>query len=79
MGEPGIGTRLAREVVAGLQTDAQILTARCPSYGEGAFWSLAELVRQAAGAESRQAIFTLLEGEEGADVVADLGGRARAD
>jgi DNA-binding SARP family transcriptional activator/tetratricopeptide (TPR) repeat protein len=39
VGEPGIGkSRLARELVAGLEGEATVLVGRCVSYGEGAAW-----------------------------------------
>jgi class 3 adenylate cyclase/tetratricopeptide (TPR) repeat protein len=48
-GPPGIGkTRLAREVAASLEGDADVLVGRCLPYGEGiTYWPLAEIFRQA--------------------------------
>jgi len=54
LGEPGIGkSRLARELVAGLEGEATVLVGRCPPYGEGiTFWPLRELLRQAGRDDS---------------------------
>ena len=72
VGEAGIGkTRLARELVAALRTEARVLVGRCVSYGDGAtYLPIAEVVRSAAGESSLAAIRVLLEGEDDADVVA---------
>ena len=57
VGDPGIGkTRLVRELVEGID-DAQILVARCVSYGEGAaYLPLVEVVRQATRRRALDAI-----------------------
>jgi class 3 adenylate cyclase/DNA-binding SARP family transcriptional activator len=49
VGEPGIGkSRLARELIAGVEGEATVLVGRCPPYGEGiTFRPLWELLRQA--------------------------------
>ncbi len=49
-GEPGVGkSRLAREFVASVE-GATVLSGRCLPYGEGVtYWSLAEMVKAAAG------------------------------
>jgi tetratricopeptide (TPR) repeat protein len=49
VGEPGIGkTRLATEIVRGLERDATILVGRCAPYGHGATWlPLREVFEQA--------------------------------
>jgi DNA-binding SARP family transcriptional activator/tetratricopeptide (TPR) repeat protein len=72
VGEAGIGkTRLARELVASVRTEAQVLVGRCVSYGEGAtYLPIAEIVRRAAPTPSLDGIRALLEGEEDADAVA---------
>jgi class 3 adenylate cyclase/tetratricopeptide (TPR) repeat protein len=52
-GPPGIGkTRLAREVAASLEGEADVLVGRCLPYGEGiTYWPLAEIYRQARAEE----------------------------
>ena len=72
-GEPGIGkTRLARELGEGLAGEAHVLQGRCLAYGEGmTYWPLREIVRQAAGSESRAAVLALLAGEDEAEVISD--------
>jgi DNA-binding SARP family transcriptional activator len=72
VGEPGIGkTRLARELAASVGDEATVLAARCPSYGAGAtYLPVAELVAQAAGDASEEAIASLLEQDEEGEVVA---------
>jgi DNA-binding SARP family transcriptional activator/tetratricopeptide (TPR) repeat protein len=72
VGEAGIGkTRLARELVASVQDDAQLLVGRCVSYGEGAtYLPLAEIVRQAAPEPTAAGIATLLAGEEDGEQIA---------
>jgi DNA-binding SARP family transcriptional activator len=49
LGEPGIGkTRLATELVRGLEGDATVLVGRCIPYGDGATWlPLREILEQA--------------------------------
>jgi class 3 adenylate cyclase/tetratricopeptide (TPR) repeat protein len=51
LGPPGVGkSRLAGELISGLQTGASVLRGRCLSYGEGiTYWPLAEVVKRAAG------------------------------
>ncbi len=72
VGEAGIGkTRLARELVASVRDEAQVLVGRCVSYGEGAtYLPLADVVRQAAAEPSVGGIAALLAGEEDGDRVA---------
>ena len=72
-GEPGIGkSRLARELRNAVASEAQVLVGRCLAYGEGmTYWPLREIVRQAAGEESRDAVLRLLAGEEAAEVIAE--------
>jgi predicted ATPase len=64
-GVPGIGkSRLVRELIALVESEARVLVGRCLSYGEGiTYWPLGEIVRQVAGAEPRSALGELL-GEE---------------
>ena len=56
LGPAGVGkSRLAQELVAGIQVEAQVLSGRCLSYGEGiTYWPLTEIYR-ATGAEARLA------------------------
>jgi class 3 adenylate cyclase/tetratricopeptide (TPR) repeat protein len=65
VGAPGIGkSRLVRELVTSVGATARVVVGRCLSYGEGiTYWPLAEIVRQAAGAETREGLTALLEGE----------------
>jgi class 3 adenylate cyclase/tetratricopeptide (TPR) repeat protein len=50
-GSAGLGkSRLAREFVGAIGTEATVLTGRCLPYGEGiTFWPITEVVRQACG------------------------------
>jgi class 3 adenylate cyclase/tetratricopeptide (TPR) repeat protein len=50
VGEPGVGkSRLARELLAALGSEARVLEGRCLSYGEGiTYWPVAEVVKEAA-------------------------------
>jgi predicted ATPase/DNA-binding SARP family transcriptional activator len=73
IGEAGLGkTRLIQEFADGLSRQAHVLTGRCLSYGEGiTFWPLGEVVRQAGGGDSVEAIEALLAGEADAAATAD--------
>jgi DNA-binding SARP family transcriptional activator len=73
LGDAGAGkTRLASELVSGLGAGEVSLVGRCVSYGEGAtFLPLAEIVRQAAPERPRQAIASLLAGDEDAPLIAE--------
>lgn len=53
VGEPGIGkSRLARELVTGVEGEAITLVGRCPAHGEGETFSpIREIFRQVGGAE----------------------------
>jgi class 3 adenylate cyclase/tetratricopeptide (TPR) repeat protein len=66
VGAPGIGkSRLAREFLASLGTEARVLIGRCLSYGEGiTYWPLVEIVGQATGADPRRGLEELLAAEE---------------
>ena len=54
VGEPGIGkSRLAAELAAIAGERGDVLTGRCPAYGEGiTYWPLREIVLQATGDRS---------------------------
>jgi DNA-binding SARP family transcriptional activator len=61
LGEAGIGkSRLARELVASIGADADLITLRCPAYGEGTFLPLREAVVEAAGLRGWRALHDLL-------------------
>jgi DNA-binding SARP family transcriptional activator len=70
VGEAGIGkSRLGEELVASLGDTFTALVGRCPSYGEGgAFGPLLDVVTQAAGEPTREAILRLVSGREAATV-----------
>ncbi len=72
VGEAGIGkTRLMREFLGRIGTDARVLIGRCVAYGEGAtYLPLAEIVRQAAPETSAAGIAALLPEEYDAEQVA---------
>jgi class 3 adenylate cyclase/tetratricopeptide (TPR) repeat protein len=69
LGPAGIGkSRLAAELVAGVEERATALTGRCLPYGEGiTFWPLAQIAREAGGDE---ALEVALDGAEDADLIA---------
>jgi DNA-binding SARP family transcriptional activator/tetratricopeptide (TPR) repeat protein len=72
LGPAGIGkSRLAGEFLASLELRATVLSGHCLSYGEAiTFWPLAELVRQAAGGSSPEAIAALLADEREGELIA---------
>jgi class 3 adenylate cyclase/tetratricopeptide (TPR) repeat protein len=72
LGAAGVGkSRLLRELLTSLE-DATALVGRCLSYGEGiTYWPLREIVLQAAGDGSRDALLGVLEDDEERHVVAD--------
>ena len=72
VGAPGIGkSRIAAELRASLEGRAIVLFGHCLSYGEGiTFWPLAEVVREATGGSSYEAIAALLRDEPEADLIA---------
>ena len=74
IGEAGIGkSRLAEGLADRLAQAATVLTGRCLSYGEGiAFWPWREVLAQAAGSESRDALSTLLAGAPDGEMVAGI-------
>ncbi len=61
VGPPGIGkSRLARELVMTVLREAVVLTGRCLAYGGDALGPLAEMVNQAAGDTTPEALLDLL-------------------
>jgi DNA-binding SARP family transcriptional activator/predicted ATPase len=72
VGEPGIGkSRLARELVRTVGDEATLLVGRCVSYGEGAtFLPLRDVLAQAAGEPTEDALRTLLAGRDDANELA---------
>ena len=72
LGPAGIGkSRLARELGELLATEARVLVGRCLEYGSGAFFPLAEVVKQGAGGTSRVTLEGVLEGQDDAKLVVD--------
>ena len=71
-GPAGIGkSRLAAEFRGDIESRATIVSGRCVPYGEGiTFWPLAEVVRQAAGDVSADALARFLRGEPDAAIIA---------
>ena len=72
-GPAGIGkSRLAHEFTASIGDEATVLVGRCLLHGAAVtFWPLAEIVREAAGATTRDAIAALLVDEPDANQIAD--------
>ena len=72
LGPAGIGkSRLAAELGSLVAGRATIPTGRCLPYGQGiTFWPLAEVVQQAAGATTAEAIASLLPDHPDAEVIA---------
>jgi hypothetical protein len=73
LGVAGIGkTRFALEVAARASPDVAVLTGRCLGSGAGTtYWPLREIVRQAAGTETAEAVRALLaDDDDEADRVA---------
>src|SRR5439155_10382574 len=66
VGEAGIGkSRLAREFVDSIGSEARVITGRCAAYGEGiTFLPLHEAVLEAAGLRGWRAIAELLAAED---------------
>jgi hypothetical protein len=61
LGPAGIGkSRLARELTRVVGAESRVLTGRCLAYGKGTFWPLGEIVRQAAGSTTPDALHRLL-------------------
>jgi DNA-binding SARP family transcriptional activator/tetratricopeptide (TPR) repeat protein len=72
-GPPGIGkSRLAGELMREVSDRATALVGRCLSYGQGiTLWPLREMVGEAAGEETREAVAKLLRNERDGPVVAE--------
>jgi class 3 adenylate cyclase/tetratricopeptide (TPR) repeat protein len=72
VGEAGIGkSRLSRELVADVRSEATILEGRCLPYGEGiTYWPLVEMLREAAHHELRARLVGLLAGDADAELIA---------
>jgi predicted ATPase/DNA-binding SARP family transcriptional activator len=72
-GPPGIGkSRLAGELLREVSDRATMLVGRCLSYGQGiTLWPLREMVGEAAGDETREALAKLLRKERDGPVVAE--------
>src|SRR5262249_23310807 len=73
LGPGGIGkSRLAHALRTAVGEDARVLVGRCPSYGEGStFAPLAEIVREVAGDDPRNALRELLAGDDDRDAIAE--------
>jgi DNA-binding SARP family transcriptional activator/tetratricopeptide (TPR) repeat protein len=71
-GPPGIGkSRLAGELLREVTDRATTLVGRCLSYGQGiTLWPLREMVREATGDETREALAELLRKERDGPLVA---------
>jgi class 3 adenylate cyclase/tetratricopeptide (TPR) repeat protein len=74
VGAPGIGkSRLARELVGSLETDARVLVGRCASYGDGiVYLPLADVVRDVAGDDPERELARSLADVERGTVAARL-------
>jgi predicted ATPase/DNA-binding SARP family transcriptional activator len=73
LGAPGIGkSRVVRELLDDLSASAAVAVGRCLSYGERiTYRPLAEIVRGLGGGEPKERIGDLLQGVEGAELVAE--------
>lgn len=78
LGEAGVGkTTLLRETMSHLDTEAKVVSGRCPSYGAGTFWPLGEALRAALGitaTDTPEMVLARLDsflGEEDTDGVDD--------
>ena len=74
VGTPGIGkSRLARELIGSLETEARIVVGRCIAYGQGiTYLPLADVVRDVAGEDPEAELARLLAPVERGNVAARL-------
>jgi len=74
VGTPGIGkSRLARELIRSLETEARIVVGRCIAYGQGiTYLPLADVVRDVAGEHPEAELARLLTRVERGSVAARL-------
>jgi DNA-binding SARP family transcriptional activator len=74
VGEAGVGkSRLAQEFVGLLGDRASVLVGRCVAYGQGVtYWPLREVVQQAAGDITHEALLAALASDEDREAVASL-------
>jgi predicted ATPase/class 3 adenylate cyclase len=72
LGVPGIGkSRLVREALDEIKTEAGVVVGRCPPYGEGiTYLPLLDIVRQLAPAGAAD-LTALVEGEDDGELIAD--------
>ncbi len=81
VGDAGVGkSRLIKEFATAVSRDARVVAGRCLPYGDGiTFWPLAEIVRDAAGIASDDAVETATEKIHRLLVGTNLDGDARAE
>ena len=74
VGTPGIGkSRLARELIGSLETEARIVVGRCVAYGQGiTYLPLADVVRDVAGEDPEAELVRILTPVERGNVAARL-------
>jgi class 3 adenylate cyclase/tetratricopeptide (TPR) repeat protein len=74
LGFPGIGkSRLGLGLAESLADDSRVLFGHCRSYGEGiTYWPIAEIVREAVGANIQAGLVGLLRGETDGARIASL-------
>ena len=84
-GPAGIGkSRILKEFIAGIETEATVVVGRCLPYGEGiTYWPLIEIVNDLAGATGVAEIEDLLSGDSQPQAVASrvaaAAGRGRGE
>ena len=74
VGTPGMGkSRLARELIGSLETEARIVVGRCIAYGQGiTYLPLADVVREVAGEDLEAGLERILTPMERGNVAARL-------